>query len=255
MIRLVIFLIILTLAVFAGGNNVSDMLDKLDDINPEVRQSLIDKSSDDSREFKEYYKLTANFRLFNLQIGRMEIGEVIISNQDSFSISYDPPFDKWDTQYLSYWLNDSVFVDEVISREPEKFIYRKSDSFWTFCAYEAENPRELKLAILHSGLKTDALNLIEFIRILYQRRFSELHKVLFLAETYPIRLEESPVLSDTYSVYDLKWNVHEGEERIRIHGVYLAGLETDIHFIPLGGILKMSFVGLLDVDLIGIINH
>jgi len=62
------------------------------------------------------------------------------------------------------------------------------------------------------------------------------------------------MLQSHYSIYDLKWNVHAGEERVRLHGVHLAGLETDSRFIPLGGILKVSFVGLLDVDLTGVIQ-
>jgi len=247
-------MVIPALTAFAGGNSVSGLLEKLDQLSPEVQRILIDRYSDDGREFKECYTLTADIRLFNLRIGRLELGEVIISDRDSFSISYDPPFDKWDTQYLSYWSNDSVFVDEVICQRPEKFIYGKRERFWTFRSYETENPRKLKLIIFQNGLKTDALNLIEFTRLLYRQRFSEIRAVLFLAETYPILLEKSPALSDTYSIYDLKWNVHEGEERVRMHGVYLAGLETDVHFIPMGGILKMSFVGLLDVDLVGVID-
>jgi|GEM_PF-1809145 len=252
--KFILFLIISIVTVFALDNPDSSLLGKLDKLNPKVRQTLIKQYSDNNREFNKRYTLTADIRFFNLRIGRLELGEVIISDRDSFSITYDPPFEKWDTRYLSYWLNDSVFVDEVVSQKPEKYIYVNSDNVWTFLAYNAEAPRELKQAIFQKGLKTNALNLIEFTRLLYRRQFSEIREVLFLAETYPIRLEKSPVQSNLYSIYNLKWDVHEGEERVRLHGVHLVGLETDTHLIPVAGILKVSFVGLLDVDLIGVIQ-
>ena len=251
--KFALLLIIAAVTVFAQDNSVSDLLRQLDGLNSGVRRTLAEKYSAGEREFKEHYILTADIHLFNLRIGRLELGKVIISDRDSFSIAYDPPFDKWDTQYLSYRLNDSVFVDEVVSREPEKFIYVKRDKRWIFRSYEAESPRKLKLAIFQKGLNTEASNLIEFTRLLCRRRFAEIREVLFLAEIYPVRLEKS-ALQSHYSIYDLKWNVHAGEERVRLHGVHLAGLETDSRFIPLGGILKVSFVGLLDVDLTGVIQ-
>jgi len=151
-------------------------------------------------------------------------------------------------------LNDSIFVDEVMGSTSEKMIYVKKDSCWVFKVYKSRQSRENKQSIFESGLKTAAVNLIEFTRMLYHREFAAISEVLFLAECYPIRMVKTKTESSDYSTYQLKWKVSKGEELVRLHGVHLVGVETENHFIPVGGILKVSFVGLLDIDLIGIIN-
>ena len=247
-------MILLNVTVFAGENDIRELITKLDQISVESRQVLLDKYSSRSEEFREHYLLTADIRLFNLRIGRLALGDVIISDRDSFSISYDPPFEKWDTRYLSYWANDSIFVDEVLGQAAEKIIYRRDKARWTFSAYESDNPRELKQQIFRKGFATSAVNLIEFTRLLFHRKLADIREVLFLAETYPISLKKMPDESTNFTVYNLKWKLSKGEERVRLHGVHLVGIETETHFIPVGGILKVSFVGLLDIDLIGIID-
>jgi len=99
----------LSVSVFAGADDVNELLDQLDRIPTESRQNLSKKYSKINQEFLEHYTLTADIRILGLKIGKMELGSVVISDRDSFSISYDPPFEKWDTRYLSYWLNDSIF--------------------------------------------------------------------------------------------------------------------------------------------------
>ena len=247
--------ILLSVTAFAGGHGLGELIEKLEKLPVEKRLKYIEKYSEDDQEFREHYTLNADIRILGLKIGKMELGEVTISNRDSFSISYNPPFEKWDTRYLSHWQGDSVFVDEVISAEPEKFIYKKISDCWRLSGYLAKSPRKTKQSIYDEGLSTDALNLIEVIRLLYQQKYEKIHKVLFLAENYPIRLKKITSELTDYTIYSLKWNISQGEERVRLHGIYLVGMETDEHFIPLGGILKVSFVGLVDVKLIGVINQ
>jgi len=252
--KTILTLIILTLSANAGENNVSELLEQLVELSPEINRIITTRYSDTTRAFNEHYLLTADFRLFGLKIGQMTLGEVIISNKDSFSITYNPPFEKWDTQYLSYWQGNSIFIDEVISQEPEKYIYKKADSAWILIDYLAENPRENKTALFQQGMQANSVNLVEFTQLLFQRQFTDIREVLFLAESYRIQLEKSAALSELYSIYELKWNVRKGEERVRLNGVHLLGLETDSRYIPLAGILEVSFVGLLDVNLTGIIQ-
>lgn len=248
-------LIVLEGIVLSGENDFSDLLTKLDQISTQNQNSLITQYSGAEREFREHYTLTANLRLLGLHIGRLQLGEVTISSRDSFSISYDPPFERWDTRYLSYWLNDSLFVDQVSGSMAEQMVYARRDSLWVFKAYRTESPRETKQKIFENGLATAAVNLIEFTRLLYRRRFDEIRDVLFMAESYPITLAGAPIQTENYRIYALKWNVTEGEERVRLHGVHLIGLETADRFIPVAGILNVTFVGLLDLNVTGIIQE
>lgn len=238
----------------AADNDISELIAKLDKLPVENRSGCLEKYSKDDREFREYYILTADIRFLNLKIGWMTLGNVTISDRDSFSITYDPPFKKWDTRYLSYWINDSIFVDEVIGQTAEKIRYRKDSTGWTFSAYDSRNPRELKQQIFRKGLTTSAVNLIEFTNLLYHRKLADIHEVLFLAETYPVGLKKIPDESVDFTIYKLKWKLSKGEELVRLHGVHLVGMETENRFIPVGGILKVSFVGLLDVNLTGVIH-
>jgi len=247
-------MILLSVMAHAGDNDITELTTKLDKLPVENRLDCLKKYSKDDLEFREHYTLTADFRLFDLRIARMTLGEVTISDRDSFSITYDPPFEKWDTRYLSYWINDSIFVDEVIGQAAEKIRYQRDNTGWTFNAYESENPRELKQQIFQKGFTTSATNLIEFTRLLYHRKLSDIREVLFLAETYPVSLKKIPDESANFTIYKLKWKISKGEELVRLHSVHLVGMETETHFIPVGGILKVSFVGLLDVNLIGIIQ-
>lgn len=252
---IIALVIILRTNVFPGENDLSVLLATLDQTTVQKQTDLIAHYSGREQEFRESYTLTANLRLLGLRIGRMHLGEVTISSRDSFSISYDPPFDKWDTRYLSCWLNDSLFADEVSGSAEEQIVYARRDSLWVFKAYRTKSPRKTKQAIFLDGLTTPAVNLIEFTRLLYRRRFDEISDVLFMAECYPIVLTESPVQASGYRIFDLKWNVTEGEERVRLHGVHLIGLETADHFIPVAGILNVTFVGLLDLNVTGIIKE
>jgi len=237
--------------LFAGDSKSDDLPFQ---VNAAERQRLENCYLNGDQSFRERYILSAYVYLFKLKLGHIKIGEVIISDRDSFSITYDPPFEKWDTGYLSYWQGDSGFVDEVIARNGERFEYRKINGKWHFIQYDADKPRKFKLKIYQTGFQTGAVNLIEFVRLLFKRRFTEINEVLFLAETYNIGLERLNDTGDEICAYELQWKVRGGEELVRLHGVRLFGLENRERFVPLGGILKMSFVGLLDMDLIGILK-
>jgi len=247
-ILLVLLLAQLLFAEKGGNDNFPVQVDTAE------RQRLENCYLNGDQSFRERYILSAYVYLFKLKLGHIEIGEVIISDRDSFSITYNPPFEKWDTGYLSYWQDDSGFVDEVIARNGERFEYRKINDKWHFTQYDADKPREFKLKIYQTGFQTGAVNLIELVRLLFQRRFTEINEVLFLAETYQIGLKRLKDSTDDICAYELQWKVRSGEELVRLHGVRLFGLENRERFVPLGGILKMSFVGLLDMDLIGILK-
>jgi hypothetical protein len=253
-IRISLCLLLLTFSMLAADDLITSLITQLEVIEETQIQALITKYSQGDQPFKESYILNADIYLFKIRLGRMKLGEVVINEQDSFMIVYDPPFDKWDTRYLTYWIGNKSFVDEVSGTRPEKFTYRKSENRWQLIDYQAVNPRSYKANLFEKGAWSGGLNLIEFTRHLAAGRIAPANKIFFLGEEYQINSENRTTANNRYKIYDFKWNIHEGEENVRLYGVHLVGIEKDDHFTPLGGILKVSFVGLLGVDLIGIIN-
>jgi hypothetical protein len=253
-LKIIVTIIVTFLNTPAGEDEIAKLLTDLNQIPAQYRQDLLDKYAAADRAFREHYMLIADIRLFNLKIGRMKLGEVVISTQDSFMIAYDPPFEKWDTRYLTYWIDDHVFVDKVSGSRPEKFSYQKSENGWQLIDYQSENPRSYKTYLFQEGVWSEGLNLIEFTRHLTAGTLAPTNQIIFLGEEYQIHSENLAKYTNHYRIYNFQWDVHEGEENVRLYGVHLVGMESASRFIPLGGILKVSFVGLLNVDLIGIIN-
>jgi len=256
--RLVIWislcLLLLTFSMLAADDLITSLITQLEAIEASQIQAVINKHSRNDHPFKESYILNADIYLFKIKLGRMKLGEVVINEQDSFMIVYDPPFDKWDTRYLTYWIGDKSFVDEVSGARPEKFIYRKLENQWQLTNYLSAKPRSYKTYLFQKTGPSDGLNLIEFTRSLVAGGIAPANKIFFLGEEYLINSENRIADNNRYKIYDFKWNLHEGEENVRLYGVHLVGIEKANRYIPLGGILKVSFVGLLSVDLIGIIN-
>jgi len=253
-IRISLCLLLLTLSLLAEDDLITSLITQLEAIEASQIQALVTKYSQGDQPFKEGYILNADIYLFKFRLGRMKLGEVVINEQDSFTIVYDPPFDKWDTRYLTYWIGDKSFVDEVSGTRPEKFTYRKSKNQWQLTDYQSTKPRSYKTYLFQRAEQSDGLNLIEFTRHLAAGRIAPANKIFFLGEEYLINSENLTAANNHYKIYDFKWNIHAGEENVRLYGIHLVGVEKDDHYIPLGGILKVSFVGLLSVDLIGIIN-
>lgn len=254
MLKTYFCLILLSVSLFAADDLIASLITQLEAIEKSQIQAVIKKYPRDDQPFKETYILNADIYLFKMRLGRMKLGEVVINEQDSFMIVYDPPFDKWDTRYLTYWNGDKSFVDEVSGTRPEKFTYQKSKNQWQLTNYQSTKPRGYKTYLFQKAEQSEGLNLIEFTRRLVTGRLAPTNKIFFLGEEYLINSQNLTAPNDLYKIYNLQWDVHEGEENVRLHGVHLVGVEQANHFIPLGGILKVSFVGLLAVDLIGIIN-
>ncbi len=252
--RISLCLLLSTLSLFAADDLITQLITQLEAIQDTQMHTLITKYSQGDQPFIESYILNADIYLFKIRLGRMKLGEVIINEQDSFMIVYDPPFDKWDTRYLTYWIDDKSFVDEVSGTRPEKFTYRKLKNQWQLTDYLSTKPRNYKTSLFQKSQPSDGFNLIEFTRRLVAGRIAPTNKIFFLGEEHLINSENLTTANNHYKIYDFKWNLHEGEENVRLYGVHLVGIEKAEHFIPLGGILKVSFVGLLSVDLIGMIN-
>ena len=252
--RISLCLLLSTLSLFAADDLIAQLITQLEAIQDTQMHALITKYSQGDQPFIKSYSLNADIYLFKIRLGRMQLGEVVINEQDSFMIVYDPPFDKWDTHYLTYWIGDKSFVDEVSGTRPEKFTYRKLKNQWQLTDYLSTKPRNYKTYLFQKGQPSDGFNLIEFTRRLVAGRIAPTNKIFFLGEEYLINSENRTTTNSHYKINDFKWNLHEGEENVRLYEVHLVGIEKAALFIPLGGILKVSFVGLLSVDLIGMIN-
>lgn len=211
-------------------------------------------------KFREVYTLTAdisaNLVLFDLKLGSLNLGTFCIVENDTVAIRYDPPFEKWDTEYLTYQPDDSTYIEEVIGEQQEKFIYKKERDVWQLKSYQASRPREYKQTILEKGLITAAPSLVETGSLIACGQMTSIDTVLFLGELYPIRLSRDTTCFSRRDIatYELQWDVRSGEEPVQLHQILIAGLQLNHRFLLLTGILKVSFVGFIDLNVLGIIR-